>query len=210
MECKGGPVHSIEPQIYLAAVQAKQDGMDAMVIGDGADYVFGGMDKLLSKNWEFDEFMNRYIYINPEQVVKNPYNMAYLFERYRIKNGIDFVSFLDTVATEESYGSYANAFETAEMAYFDPYACMALDGKLDLNRIRSGESKYLIRELFKIKYPEIDIPEKNPMPRPVDYYFDGWCGPCRDEFREDIIIDNYSGNQKWQLWCMERFLNNWI
>lgn len=44
MKHKGAPVHSIEPQIYYAAQQAKKDGITMMVIEDGADYVFGGMD----------------------------------------------------------------------------------------------------------------------------------------------------------------------
>ena len=78
---------------------------------------------------------------------------------------------------------------------------------LDLKRIRSGESKYLIRELFKMRYPELPVPEKLPMPRPVDAYFKDWTGPVRPEFREDIDMSRYTGNQKWLIWCLERFLN---
>lgn len=50
MQHKAAPVHSIEPQIYLAAIQAKSDGINNIVIGDAADYVFYGMDGLLSKD----------------------------------------------------------------------------------------------------------------------------------------------------------------
>lgn len=42
MAHKGAPVHSIEPQQYAAAMQAKKDGITMLVIGDAADYVFGG------------------------------------------------------------------------------------------------------------------------------------------------------------------------
>ena len=45
------------------------------------------------------------------------------------------------------------------------------------------------------------------MPRPVDAYFANWEGPKRKEFRDDIDITKYSGNQKWLLYCLERFLN---
>ena len=79
--------------------------------------------------------------------------------------------------------------------------------KLDLNRIRNGESKYLIRELFSLRYPDVPIPEKLPMPRPVDTYFADWKGPVRKEFRNDIQVDQYNGNQKWLIWCLEEFLN---
>ena len=34
-------------------------------------------------------------------------------------------------------------------------------------------------------------------------------GPKRKEFRDDIEIKNFSGNQKWLLYCLERFLNNY-
>ena len=79
---------------------------------------------------------------------------------------------------------------------------------IDLERVRNGESKYLVRELFKMRYPEIPVPQKNPMPRPVDMYFKDWQGPNRPEFKRNINIAKYSGNQKWLMWVLERFLNN--
>lgn len=207
MLSKGGPVHSIEPQICQGALQAKADGVDLMIIGDASDYIFGGMDKLLSKDWTFEDFYHRYIYVEPEEVLKEPVSVRYLFERYRKGNGIDFVEILDKLATQESYGSYDNAFRTAGLDYFDPYEKLKMADPLDLARIRSGESKYLIRELFRMRYPDIPVPEKIPMPRPVDTYFTHWDGPTRPEFRHDIDISRYSGNQKWLIWCLEQFLN---
>ena len=65
----------------------------------------------------------------------------------------------------------------------------------------------MIRELYKIKYPEREIPTKIPMPRRVDEIFKNWEGPNRPEFRKDIPMDKLTGNQKWQLWCAELFLN---
>lgn len=207
MLSKGGPVHSIEPQICQGAKQAVKDGVDLMIIGDGSDYVFGGMDQLLSQDWTFDDFYDRYVYVEPEEVLKEPVSVRYLFERYRRGRYIDFLKFMDTVATEESYGSYANAFLVAGLDYFDPYEKLKMEEPLDLGRIRGGESKYLIRELFKMRYPDLPVPDKNPMPRPVDAYFAKWKGPTRKEFRDDIDICRYKGNQKWLIWCLEQFLD---
>lgn len=67
---------------------------------------------------------------------------------------------------------------------------------------------YLIRELMAKKYPDIPVPFKNPMPRPVDKYFKDWKGPVRKECKKNLDMTKYTGNQKWQLWCLERFLNN--
>ncbi len=209
MEAKCAPVHSIEPQIIQAALQAKADGIEVMLIGDGADYVFGGMDKLLSQDWTFDAFVKRYCSIDPAEVLVEPMDMTYAFEPYRLKGDmIDFVGFMEGLCTRESYSSYDNAFRAAGLPYLDPYERMALAEPLDLARIRRGESKYLIRELFSKRYPDIPVPNKNPMPRPVDAYFADWKGPVRPEFLPNLEMTKFSGNQKWQLWCLERFLNN--
>lgn len=207
MAHKGAPVHSIEPQLYAAAMQAKNDGVTFLIIGDAADYVFGGMDGLLSKNWSFDQYVKRTIYVDPADVLKEPYNMDYLFERYRIgKNSIDYLRFYNEVVTDESYASYENAFESADIDFIDPYELLVMAKPLDLGRIRNGDTKYLIRDLFRLKYPETIVPSKQPMPRPVDEYFADWEGPKRKEFRDDIDIRKYNGNQKWLLYCLERFL----
>lgn len=207
IKAKSAPVHSIEPQLYLAAMQAKADGIEHLIVGESADLVFGGMDQLLSKDWTFDDFMKRYIFTEPKDVLKEPRDISYLFERYRDGDNIDFLSFMDDVFSIESSSSYWNAFNVAEIGYTDPYSRLRMAQPLDLNRVRNGEPKYLVRDLFKMKYPEIPVPDKTPMPRPVDAYFSDWAGPKRKEFRKDLDMNNFTGNQKWQLWCLEHFLN---
>lgn len=204
---KGGPVHSIEPQIYYAARQAKADGINLMIIGAGSDDVFGGMDQLLSKDWTFDDFYHRYVYVEPKEVLREPTSIKYLFERYRKGKKIDFLGFMDTVSAEESYGSYVNAFSVADLKFFDPYDSLQMADPLDLVRVRNGDSKYLIRELFRKKYPSLNTPNKVPMPRPVDYYFKTWQGPSRQEFIPELNISKFNGNQRWLIWCLEQFLN---
>ena len=209
MARKCAPVHSIEPQILKAAERAKTDGVEIMAIGDGADYVFGGMDKLLAKDWRYDEFINRYVYLRPEKVLRNADPAVYdLFKPYALPdNGIDYMGVMTGPNTEESYNSYWNAFKTAHLIYVDPYEDMVMAEPLDLYRVRHGESKYLIRGLYKKCYPEFEIPEKIPMPRPVDLFFKDWKGPRRPEFINKMDMDNYSGNQKWLMWCLELFFD---
>lgn len=204
---KGAPVHSIEPQLYIAAKEAKKDGIEILVIGDAADYVFGGMDGLHKKDWTVEEFYKRYIYVNPADVLKNPIDLHYVFESYRKGDKIDFIEFMHKYTDIESYASYENAFFTADMQYLDPYEKLIMSKKLDLNRVRNGESKYLIRALFKMKYEDLPIPNKNPMPRPVDSYFAEWKGPCRKEFRSGFNKQLFTGNQLWLIYCLERYLD---
>lgn len=207
LRAKNAPVHSIEPQLYKAALQAKKDGVERLIVGESADLIFGGMDQLLSKDWEFDAFMNRYIFTRPQSVLKESADVSYLFERYRVGDKIDFMQFMDDVFSVESSSSYWNAFAAADILYTDPYAKLKMALPLDLTRVRNGDSKYLIRGLFRMKYPEMTVPEKVPMPRPVDTYFKDWKGPKRKEFLDNMDVNSFTGNQKWQIWCLEYFLN---
>lgn len=208
MRMKAAPVHSIEPQIMQAALQAKNDGVEVLFVGESSDLIFGGMDQLLSKDWTLDAFMERYIFTQPDTVLNEPVSMRYLFKRYRVSGEkIDFLKFMDDVFSIESSSSYLNAMSVAEMPYYDPFARLKMGKELDLYRIRHGEPKYLIRELMAKRYPDIPVPSKVPMPRPVDEYFKSWEGPRRHEFKRDLDMSKFSGNQKWQMYCLEAFLN---
>ncbi len=208
MNAKGAPVHSIEPQILAGALQAQADGIELMIVGESSDLIFGGMDQLLSKDWTVEEFTARYTFLEPAAVLKEAADTTYLFERYRKGKHIDLLPFMDDVFSIESSSSYMNAFTVANMPYYDPYARLRMSIPLDLSRVRNGEPKYLIRELFAMKYPEIEVPNKIPMPRPVDAYFKDYAGPTSADFKEDIDVTRLTGNQKWQLWCLDRFLHN--
>lgn len=208
MARKCAPVHSIEPQIYKAAICAKKDEVQMVLVGESADLIFGGMDKLITPKWNFEGFAKRYTFLEPDLVLSNPVNQYELYEKYRLgKDDIDYMKFMDEVFSIESSSSYLNAFGAANIAYYDPYARLVMVEPLDMERVRNGEPKYLVRGLYSIKYPELEIPFKIPMPRPVDAIFKNWEGPNRHEFRKDIPMETLTGNQKWQLWCAELFLN---
>ena len=208
MAAKGAPVHSIEPQIFKAAIMAQNDGVELLIVGESADLIFGGMDQLISRDWNFGDFAKRYTFLEPSKVLTTPVDMSELYETYRLPEGkIDYMKFMDEVFSIESSSSYMNAFAAARMPYYDPYARMMMSEPLDMHRVRNGEPKYLVRELFSMIYPELEIPFKIPMPRPVDAIFKEWSGPARAEFRKDIDMNTLTGNQKWQLWCAELFLD---
>ena len=213
MESKGAPIHPIEAQVMEAALQAKKDGVEMMVVADGSDLVFGGMDKMLAKDWDYDEWIRFFTFLDPFDVLMEPVSMDHIFRPFKKGDKIDFLRFITEVFSHESNGVFCNAFITAGMKYtpyFDPSGMVKMAEPLDLNRIRGGESKYLIRELFRQCYPGMPIPEKVPMPRPVDYYFEEYGGPHRDEFKQNLDMSKFTGNQKWQMWCLERFLNKYF
>lgn len=203
----GCPVNSNEPQIYKLVKEAQKDGANLILFGDNADMAFGGLNELMSKDWTYDEWIKRYTYLDPIRVIKEPKSMQYVFDKYRIgNNDIDYIKFIDIEFSRTSSGAYYNAFRNAKIDAFDPYAYMKMSEKFDLQRIRNGENKYYLRELFKKRYPDFEVPEKIAMPRAVDYWMKDWKGPIRDEFLENCI-DGLTGKQKFQVFALERFLN---
>lgn len=203
---KGAPIHSIETQIYIAALKAKKDGINEFIFGENADIIYGGMNGLLAEDWLFGDFVERYTYIMPYKVLKEPQVILEPFKEFEEKGHIDGHNFINKYFRQEALGSYINACATAGVDFVGPYSKTYLASSLDYNRIRSGETKYIVREAFKKLYPHTDIPTKIPMPRPMNEWFANWQGPQRPEFYPHCT-DKMTGDQKWMVYCLERFLN---
>lgn len=208
MKHKGSPIHSIEVQIYKAALQAKRDGIEVLIFGESADCVYGGLSNVLSRDWLFGEFIDRYSYVLPYKVLKN-YNMDLTpFIRFTKDDGfVDVHNFYGNVFFEESIGSYFNACSAAGIECFLPYANTVMNVPLDYELVRSGKNKYIIRDVFEKLYKNFEIPVKTPMPRPMNEWLEGWTGPNNKLFFPNCAI-NMNGDQKWLLWILEKFLNN--
>lgn len=206
MKKKGAPIHSIEVQIYKALLQAAEDGVEAVVFGEAADAVYGGLSGLLSQDWMIGEFIERYSYVMPYKVLKDSKMVIEPFKRFSRAGMIDPHEFVSKFFIEESVASYMNAATAAGMKLILPYPETYLAEQIDYERIRIGENKYLVREIFKRLYPSFEIPPKTPMPRPMNEWFKDWEGPKREEFWPHCT-DNMTGDQKWLVWALERFLN---
>ena len=206
MKHKGGPIHSIESQIYIAALKAKNEGFSKVIFGENADIIFGGMDGLLQKDWLFNEFVDRYTYVKPYHVLKEPELPLEPFYEFENDGHIDGHDFINKYFRQEALGTYNNACDTAGIKFIGPFSQTVMDCSIDYERIRSGDTKYLIREVFNRLYDGISIPEKIPMPRPVNEWFADWAGPTRPEFIPHCT-DNMSGDQKWMVWCAEKYLD---
>ncbi|MBP5548458.1 MAG: asparagine synthase [Bacteroidales bacterium] len=206
MQHKGAPCHSIEVQIYKASVMAKLSGFENIVFGESADIVFGGMSSLLSKNWTIGDFIERYSYVLPYKVLKDPMLIIEPFMECEKDGYADVHRFLNKTMYEEAINSYEDACATAGIKLFMPYSLTELGGELDYTRIRAGENKYLIREIFQRLYPGWEIPVKTPMPRPLNEWMKEWGGPKRNEFWPNCT-ENMTGDQKWYVYALEKFLN---
>lgn len=207
MKHKGAPIHSIEVQIYKAALQAKKDGFDALLFGETADVNFGGFDGLLSKDWNLEDFKKRYTNIEPSIVLKDYVDIKEPFEKYVVNGVVDVHEFVRHVFYREAINSYTNACSTAGVEFISPYTKTFLSTPLDLERIRNGENKYIVREVFHRLYPHLDIPKKIPMPRATNEWLKDWKCKPREEFRDDIDYSKLKGDQKWLIYALDKFLD---
>ena len=119
---------------------------------------------------------------------------------------IDPHDFISNVFIQESIASYYNAAGLAGINLVTPYPETYLDGQIDYDRIRAGENKYLVREVFNRLFPGFEVPPKTPMPRPVAEWLKDWDGPEREEFWPHCAV-NLKGDQKWLLWILEKYLD---
>lgn len=206
MRYKGAPIHSIETQIYEACLQAKNDGFETIIFGESCDLNYGGLSGLLSRDWIFGEFIDRYSYVKPYYVLKNFQLPIEPLISYVAHGFFNVHEFCRGFFYQEAMGTYTNACDCAGLRLEAPYARTWYAEPLDLKRIRGGENKYLIRELFQKLYPSLSIPEKLPMPRPMNEWLADWEGPKRVEFLENCI-EGMTGDQKWMIWALERFLD---
>lgn len=205
MQHKRAPLHAIEVALHVAARRAAADGVDTLVVGNGADSTFGGLDKLLSRDWTFDAFVERYTFVEPEHVLAEPRSVRPLFEPYRRGDGIDAIGFLKHVHGTGIVQSFENAIEAAGCSVRAPYEDLALSVSLDLARIRSGEPKYLLVGVFDTLFGGMPAPEKIAFARPMDRWLADWRGPARREFKPGLPA--LSGDQRWLVYCLESFLD---
>ncbi len=210
MRQKGYPIHSIEVQIHKAALQAQKDGIDTLIFGETADILYGGHSKLLSRDWTSDEFYQRFSFVDVTKVLRHPAPILSPILPYEMDNGnIDVFRFLNDFEYNISLGFYTNACALSGISFFAPYSDTFLGQPLDLSRIRNGEGKYIIRELFQKKYPDMQIPAKTPLPRPMSEWLKDWNGPLHPEIVPDHISE-LSGDQKWYVYALNSFLTNLI
>ncbi len=204
---KKSPLHQIEVALFKACSVAIDEGIDTLIAGFGADGRFGGLSKLLSRDWTIDEFTERYSFVDPAIVVKRPVSMRDIYEEFNEGDNINVHRFLEVIYGNDTVYAFLNAFNSAGGSIITPYEDLSLDAPLDINKIRNGENKYILRSVFMRLYPHMDVPEKIAFARPMAQWLKDWEGPTRTEFIDDLNINQFTGEQKWLIYCLERFMN---
>lgn len=208
MKQKGYPIHSIEVQIYKAAMEAKKAGIKTLIFGETADIIYGGHSKLLAQDWSLEDFAKRFSFVDTKKVLKNPMELPEPILPYVKEDGnVDVFAFLNGFEYSVSLGFYTNACRLAGVEFFAPYSYTILGHPLDYSRIRNGEGKYVIRDLYCKLYPNTPVPPKTPLPRPMEEWLGEWEGPTHPEFFADHVKE-MTGDQKWYVYALEQFMTH--
>ena len=209
MARKNSPLHPVEVPLYVAAQHAHQLGVRSLLVGNGADSTFGGMDKLLCPVWTYEQFIERYRFVDPARVLRTPMPIDDTFAPYRRNDTIAVQQFLREIHGQGIVQSFENAIGSAGVDIVAPYEAMVHDGELDLDRIRAGEPKYLVQQLFRDLYATSNVPAKIPFARPMDTWMADWAGPVKQpQFRSDVTtqLASMSGDARFLVWCLDQFI----
>ena len=100
--------------------------------------------------------------------MKEPVLIYEPIKRFENNGYIDVHGFLNDVFYKESTASYFNACDLAQIDFVAPFMMTFMDSPLDITRVRKGENKYIVRDIFSRLYHGFIIPKKTPMPRPMN------------------------------------------
>ena len=212
MKVKKNPIHPCEIPVYMCCLKAKELNIKLLASGWGADTHFGGMDKLLSKDWNFDDFKKRYEYcprINKTNTLLDKTYCKFINNK-GIVDTQGFLTFNYHIMTIKSFFYIP---ELCGLIHLPLWGYLGLKGNLDLDKIRNGHPKYIIREAFELLYKDdnVELTSKIPFTRPTDiymnkyFYQDEYYDSLKEYIKKNI---NLTSQQKWMIYCLNRFIKN--
>lgn len=211
MSIKKNPLHPCEIPVYMCCKKAKELGINVLLSGWGADTHFGGMDKLISKDWCFEEFKTRYEFC-PRMNTENTL-LDSTYDKYVIGDKLDTMNFLTYNYHIMTIKSFFYIPEIFGILHLPLWGYIGLNHKLDIERVRTGEPKYVIAEAFRILYKNdnIEITNKIPFTRPMDIYMEEhfYDTEYSNTLHKYISDNNLSPHQKWMVFCLNKFMKNY-
>lgn len=153
-------LHPNEPCIYLLALQAKKDGYDKVVLGSGADGLFGGYtDLLINENrWMANKqvFIDRYAYV--EKDVPIPFKKWKEWGMYRFLLEIHTPGLIDRAINACSSAGVEPVFPYLENGIPQLMWNAPMGQKIDKIILKEIANKYLPREIIYRRKTAFPVP----------------------------------------------------
>jgi len=155
---KGDGLHPNEPCLYLLALQAKKDGYNKVMLGSGADGLFGGYTDLLinETKWMSSKqvFMDRYAYIKKD--VSIPFRTWKEWGMYRFLLEIHTPGLIDRAINACTAAGVEPIFPYLENGIPQLMWNAPMGQKIDKVILKEIANKYLPREIIyrkKVAFP---------------------------------------------------------
>jgi Asparagine synthase len=205
------PLVPHEPAVAVACQQALRDGVTHLVGGFGADSGFGGFPNYY-RNCRWDDFARNILpkFWDPSAVLKQCGDVAWVARQYVAGGLVDVQSFLKEVGAEGN--AVATAVQALGLTPVFPYGDMRYNRRFDVERIVSGDDKYLLKEIFGRLYPNLSPAQKFPLHVPYNQWMMGYQ-PSRKEFKENLKLQPDQGKRNALVYSLERYFihqeNGW-
>ena len=155
---KGDGLHPNEPCLYLMALQAKKDGFNSVMLGSGADGLFGGYTDLLINENKYMQnrqtFLNKYAYVNKD--VKIPFKKWKSWGMYKFLLKIHTPGLIDRAVNACTAAGIKPVFPYLENGIPQLMWNAPIGQKIDKPILKEIANKYLPREIIyreKVAFP---------------------------------------------------------
>lgn len=196
------PVVPHAPAIFLAAVQASQDGCTHLLNGVGADGRFGGFPELYkaSRKNEFLVALKKK-FVDPETVMRDPVDVTTLVEDYVTADIVDVQRYLVEVGTEGT--AVADTIRCANITPGNLFGEIQYGGSF----IEEGLlGKKFIKRAFSIVWPSMAPRKKKALAVPYSKWLKSWQ-PTHPSIRSDSLSsEGLRSKNRMQIFAVDLYL----
>ena len=199
---RGCALYQVEPAVYLACLQAKKDGYDTIIFGQGADIHFDDWKAFFRYTTvnEVVKHVNR-ISINPNKVLKDNTVDVYDYLGNYIEqhtNYVDSKRFCrEIVFANDRYG-FINPAEKSGLTWIMPY--------IHIHDINHRVGKPMIKSLFNKLYPNLKRSTKKiGFSLPYKKWLKNYQ-PTNNNFLDNLDMSQFNGKEKFRLYSLEKWM----
>lgn len=204
---KREPLQAIEVPILKICLRALDFGLENLVTGLGADIRFGGDTMALAKDRTKEEYIEFQRFVDPDLVLKGKVDQDLsIFDKYEKDGKFDVFAWLHGELGKGSDVGFLNPASVAGINLLGPFIPIERGFELNMEEIRSGKEKRILRELF-YERTGLEAPGKQAFTRPVSVWKQ-YYGPIvnTDEIREDAYERVSTDNQRWLIYTLDHWL----
>lgn len=205
---KKEPLSAIEIAIHKMCLRALDFGLEKLLTGAGADTNFGGLTRIMSREWTKEDFIKGYSFCDPRLVLKPPQNPNLeFFDKYERRDGTyDAIGFMGQQFGKATSKYFCSASRSAGIKLLAPFELMDRRFELNVEDMKNGHEKRVLRDLFAERSGIPSVPRKYPLPRPLEVWKNHFGPIINEEFYPDAYERCPKNEQRWLVYTLDHWL----